>query len=131
VERVLFILYNLLFHLLGLAAIPVFLMKIAKYKHSFKQKLGFLPQGTLEGCRGSPRIWVNAVSVGEVVAVSPIVKAIKKLYPKSCIIVSTGTETGQNMARQLRLHIFPGRYAPGRKQNASCCRAGCVPYVRD
>ena len=100
-ERVLFILYNLLFHLLGLAAIPVFLMKIAKYKHSFKQKLGFLPRGTLESCRGSPRIWVNAVSVGEVVAVSPIVKAIKKLYPKSCIIVSTGTETGQNMARQL------------------------------
>lgn len=95
----LMLLYNILFFLLGLLALPVFLRK--KYRHSFKQKLGFLPRGTFDVCSGKPRIWVNAVSVGEVVGVSSVVKALKRTYPDSCIIISTGTETGQKMAHQL------------------------------
>ena len=91
--------YNLLFFLLGLLATPVFFRR--KYRHSFKQKLGLFPPGTFDGCSGKPRIWVNAVSVGEVVGVSSIVTAIKRTYPRSSIIVSTGTETGQRMAHQL------------------------------
>ena len=93
------LLYNILFFLLGLLALPVFFRK--KYRHSFKQKLGLFPPGAFGGCGGKPRIWVNAVSVGEVVGVSSIVKAIKRTYPNSSIIISTGTETGQKMAHQL------------------------------
>lgn len=89
----------MLFLLLGLLAMPVFFRK--KYRHSFKQKLGFFPPGTFDKCSGKPRIWVNAVSVGEIVGVSSIVKAIKGVYPHSSIIISTGTETGQKMAHQL------------------------------
>lgn len=100
-EFVIFFVYNLLFHLFGIAAVPVLLWKISKYKHSLRQKLGFIPPNTLDNCTGTPRIWVNAVSVGEVVAVNPVVKAIRKQYPYSSIIVSTGTETGQRMAHQL------------------------------
>ncbi len=100
-ELVIFFVYNLLFHLFGIAAIPVLLWKISKYKHSLKQKLGFIPPNTLNNCTGTPRIWVNAVSVGEVVAVNPVVKAIREQYPYSSIIISTGTETGQRMAHQL------------------------------
>ncbi len=50
---------------------------------------------------GSPRIWLNAVSVGEVVAVSSLVKALRALYPQASLILSTGTETGQEMAKRL------------------------------
>ena len=78
---------------------PVFFRK--KYRHSFKEKLGLFPPEAFDGCSGKPRIWVNAVSVGEVVGVSSIVKAIKRTYPDSSIIISTGTETGQKMAHQL------------------------------
>ena len=100
-ESLLFFLYNLLLHLLGIAAIPIFLVKISKYKHSLKQKLGFFPSGIFDNCTGSPRIWINAVSVGEVVAVSSIVREVRKLLPDSSVVVSTGTATGQKMARKL------------------------------
>ena len=100
-ESLLFFLYNLLLHLLGIAAIPVFLVKISKYKHSLRQKLGFFPSGTFDNCTGSPRIWINAVSVGEVVAVSSIIREVRKLLPDSSVVVSTGTVTGQKMARKL------------------------------
>ena len=112
-ESVVFFVYNILFHLLGLATIPVFVAKIQKYKHSLRQKFGFIPPGTFDNCTGRPRIWVNAVSVGEIVAVYPVVKALNKLYPASSIIVSTGTETGQKMAHQLmRVEVQAFIYFP-------------------
>jgi len=50
---------------------------------------------------GSPRIWINAVSVGEVIAVSSLVKILREMYPQACLVLSTGTETGQEMAGKM------------------------------
>ncbi len=50
---------------------------------------------------GAPRIWVHAVSVGEVTAAAPIVAALRSRFPGACIVLSTSTETGQEMARKL------------------------------
>ncbi len=47
-----------------------------------------------------PRVWFHAVSVGEVTALGPLVKAFKELRPSASVIVSTGTETGQDKARE-------------------------------
>jgi len=47
-----------------------------------------------------PRIWVHAVSVGEVVAASSIVAALKRKFPQSWLMVTTVTETGMRTARQ-------------------------------
>ena len=93
------ILYNLLLFLLGPLSVPVFFKK--KHRGSLKRKFGIYPCNFLDNCTGKPRIWVNAVSVGEVAGVSSIVKAVKKVYPDSSIIISTGTETGQEVAHQL------------------------------
>ncbi len=45
-----------------------------------------------------PRVWFHAVSVGEVVALSPLVKRFREIRPDAGIVVSTGTETGYDRA---------------------------------
>jgi 3-deoxy-D-manno-octulosonic-acid transferase len=50
---------------------------------------------------GTPRIWVHAVSVGEVTAAAPIMAALHSRFPEACIVLSTSTETGQEMARKI------------------------------
>ena len=69
-----YIFYNLLLLTFCLAAIPVFLFKMIfspRRRRVFAQKLGFLPREIFASLNGKPRIWVHAVSVGEVSAIHP------------------------------------------------------------
>ncbi len=50
--------------------------------------------------KGAPCIWLHGVSVGEVKALATLVPLIRKTYPKSFILVSTVTETGQACAKK-------------------------------
>jgi 3-deoxy-D-manno-octulosonic-acid transferase len=45
-------------------------------------------------------IWIHAVSVGEVMAATPLLKALKEKYPSRGIILSTVTDTGQKVAKE-------------------------------
>ena len=45
-------------------------------------------------------IWVHAVSVGEVLAVSGLVEQMRRNFPGHRVVVSTTTDTGQELARQ-------------------------------
>lgn len=47
----------------------------------------------------STDIWIHAVSVGEVIAALPFLKALKKEFPKVHISFSTTTYTGQKIAQ--------------------------------
>jgi 3-deoxy-D-manno-octulosonic-acid transferase len=47
-----------------------------------------------------PLIWLHAVSVGEVLAVTGLVKALESAMPGYSIVVSTTTRTGQALARE-------------------------------
>lgn len=49
-------------------------------------------------------LWVHAVSVGEVLACIPFLKALKQNFPSRKIVLSTTTYTGQKIART----AFPG-----------------------
>jgi 3-deoxy-D-manno-octulosonic-acid transferase len=71
-----------------------------KYRRSLSGKLGRLPSGFHPESLTRPRIWFHAVSVGEVVALGPLVKEVKELEPDASIVVSTGTETGQDKAHE-------------------------------
>ncbi|NOX96861.1 MAG: 3-deoxy-D-manno-octulosonic acid transferase [Nitrospirae bacterium] len=100
-----YLFYNLLLLFSFLVGLPSFflgkMLFTGKYRKSFRQKFGFIPSSLQEKMVGSPCIWINAVSVGEVIAVSSLVKALHKMYPQACLIFSTGTETGQEMARKM------------------------------
>ena len=63
------------------------------------------------------RIWLHAVSVGEVAATLPIMEAIAQIDPLSSMIVSTTTPTGNLMAHKLckraeAIIYFPFECAP-------------------
>ena len=103
-RAVLHILYNItaLAGFLFLAPYYAFKILVAgKYRQSIRQKLGVIPDETISALKGHPRIWIHAVSVGEVTAAAPIVAALRGKLPLAEIVLSTGTETGQAMARKL------------------------------
>ncbi len=63
----------------------------------FYQRLGFRQHD-----HPSKPIWIHAASVGEVIAAEPLIHSLKKRYPQSSIVVTTGTPAGGEIAR-LRL----------------------------
>lgn len=91
-------LYSLLLYLL----IPVALTRLAwrglrnrGYWHRWPERFGFVQR--LQG----PVIWVHAVSVGEVRASVPLVKALARDYPGDTILITTMTPTGSATVREL------------------------------
>jgi 3-deoxy-D-manno-octulosonic-acid transferase len=101
---VLHVLYNITAIAGFLFLLPYYGLKIlvtGKYRQSIWQKLGVIPGETISALKGHPRIWIHAVSVGEVTAAAPIVAALRGKLPQAGIVLSTGTETGQAMARKL------------------------------
>jgi len=99
-----YLIYNILLLLSALFLVPYYSLKIlltGKYRKSVGPKLGMIPATIFDGMAGQPRIWVHAVSVGEVTAAAPIVAALRDLYPQACIVLSTSTETGQEMAQRI------------------------------
>ena len=99
-------LYNLLLLIAAVFAVPYYgarMLLTGKYRKSLGPKFGRLTPEIVSKLRhgGTPRIWVHAVSVGEVTAAAPIVAALRSRLPGACIVLSTSTETGQEMARRL------------------------------
>ena len=105
--------YNIL---LVLASPFIFLILLAKKRcrRGLAQRLGFLPGGLLsEGERGPTKVmWVHAVSLGEVLAVAPLVRQFRRLYPDWRIVVSTVTETGREAVEQRLAGVATHCYAP-------------------
>src|ERR1700737_355864 len=68
-----------------------------KYGEGLGERLGNVPP-RLQG-KPEPAIWVHAVSVGEVLAVSGLVGELRRLSPYR-VVVSTTTATAQKLARK-------------------------------
>ncbi|MCE5314273.1 MAG: glycosyltransferase N-terminal domain-containing protein [Armatimonadota bacterium] len=96
-----YFLYNLALLLLS-PAIAIFLLYrifvSGKSRKSWWQQIGLvrLPKEI----DGRDKIWIHAVSVGESVASAQVISEIKNALPDAAIVVSTTTETGQEMARK-------------------------------
>lgn len=56
-------------------------------------------------------IWIHAVSVGETLAVTPFIRALKKQFPDQSILLTTTTRTGADQANKLGA-LIEHRYAP-------------------
>ena len=59
-----------------------------------------------------PVIWVHAVSLGEVVAVTPLVMDLHRRHPECRLVVSTVTETGREAVEQRLAGVADHCYAP-------------------
>ena len=98
-----YFIYSLLLILAILVLLPRFLFDAlhhGKYVAGLRERLSRLtplPQD------GRPVIWIHCVSVGEAQAARPLVKGLRDRFPHHRLVVSTITQTGQNLARE----IFP------------------------
>jgi len=96
--------YNLALLVALVVGAPWWLFRIAatqKYREGLRERLGLIRPELIRLSRERPVLWVHAVSVGEVLAVSRLVKTLDAALPGFFIAVSTTTRTGQALAREL------------------------------
>ena len=97
-----YLLYNILFFLALILSTPWWLLQMlrhGKYRTGWSERLGVVPARLLPGPHENV-IWIHAVSVGEVLAISRVVEELKAQLPAWRIVVSTTTDTGQRLARR-------------------------------
>jgi 3-deoxy-D-manno-octulosonic-acid transferase len=93
--------YNLALLAVLVAGAPWWLWRMAttqKYREGLGERLGRVRE-RLNSVYGKPIIWLHAVSVGEVLAVSRLVHEIDTDFPGFRLLISTTTRTGQELAR--------------------------------
>jgi 3-deoxy-D-manno-octulosonic-acid transferase len=99
--------YNLALLAALAAGSPWWLWRMAttqKYREGLLERLGWVRLGRVPADvarlgRERAVIWVHAVSVGEVLAVSRLIQTLDAALPDYLIVVSTTTRTGQALAR--------------------------------
>ena len=78
-----------------------------KFGTRWKEHFGITPK-----LASSQRpIWIHAVSVGESIAATPLIKALKKQNPEQTIVVTTTTSTGAEQIEKLGT-LVEHRYMP-------------------
>ena len=71
-----------------------------RYREGLTQRLGRVPPALRQAAAGKQVIWLHAVSVGEVLAVTRLITELQAALPGWLIAVSTTTATGQAIARE-------------------------------
>lgn len=119
-----------------LVSVPYWLYQMlrhGKYRNGLAARLGQVPQPFLAAKKAGaanpgaaaaglstaagrpPVIWIHAVSVGEVLAVSGLVEKMQHDYPDHRVLVSTTTDSGQALARnrfgEANVFYFPMDFA--------------------
>ena len=97
-----YLFYSLALALGVLLSLPFWLYQIlrhGKYRRGFSERTGRVPDG-LRSASGQQVIWIHAVSVGEVLAVSGLVGQMRRYFRQYRVVVSTTTDTGQELARK-------------------------------
>jgi 3-deoxy-D-manno-octulosonic-acid transferase len=96
-----YLLYSFLLAIAALLSAPWWIfqmLRLGKYRAGLRERLGFIPRQLQKSSGDS--IWIHAVSVGEVLAISQLVAELKKRCPERNVFVSTTTAAGQQLARQ-------------------------------
>ena len=100
-----YLLYDLVLLASAAVLIPYYLFRgwrQGKVRRGIRERLGFYTAGQLAQVAGRKVLWVHAVSVGETRAAVPLLKRLKSLYPEHLLVLSNVTETGHQIARDLR-----------------------------
>jgi 3-deoxy-D-manno-octulosonic-acid transferase len=72
------------------------MFRLGKYRAGLRERLGSVPARVTAA--GGGTLWVHAVSVGEVLAVSRLVEELRTKFGR--VVISTTTHTGQKLARE-------------------------------
>lgn len=110
-----YIVYNLLSTGLGMALLPPLwwsAMGNPQRKKALIQRLGYPSRQPSGSLGGKPKIWIHAVSVGEVKAAETIVNALGGTAGRPRILLTTTTRTGQQYACNRFGPDTVVRYAP-------------------
>ncbi|MCP4023833.1 MAG: 3-deoxy-D-manno-octulosonic acid transferase, partial [Desulfobacteraceae bacterium] len=97
------IVYNILITMVFLISLPLLpLLYIFSEKRRANLLLRLGLGGRLAPKKGNEkRIWVHALSVGEVRSAFPLVQSLKKVHPEISIVFTASTKTGFDTAKQL------------------------------
>ena len=98
-DNVMFVLYNLLIWITIPLWVPWMLLRSRRRQApvNWRQRTGSYP---FVMTKGSRRIWVHAVSVGEVVAALPVLREVRAMAPDAEIVLSTTTSSGNQTAKE-------------------------------
>ncbi len=111
--------YRIFFPLLLIPALPYYFWRMLRrggYGSGFSQRLGFFP---ILGPKqpGKRRFWIQAVSVGEIEAIGPLLRQLRATGSAE-IILTTTTSTGYRLAKERyaevadRIGLFPADLWP-------------------
>jgi len=107
--------YTLLTSSLFLSCLPpfwVYTRLSGRHSENLKERLGHIPPKLVQTLSGSPRIWIHAVSLGEVKVADSIINALRQILPACSVIVSTTTKHGRELATETFGDNIPVVYAP-------------------
>ena len=77
-----------------------------KYSEGYDERRGLQSQELIEKLKGRRPFWAHGVSVGEVQALIPVIRAARASGYSGPIVISTTTETGKDMAIRLGEGLF-------------------------
>ncbi len=90
--------YNLLFYL----ALPFIFLRLLRlsrqipaYRQSWKDRLGLVSISSKK-----PIIWLHAVSLGESIAATPLIKQLQQQYPNYDLVITNMTATGAEQIKK-------------------------------
>jgi 3-deoxy-D-manno-octulosonic-acid transferase len=102
--------YSIASYLLFVSVLPALLFH-PKLRHGIAARLGLYGRGLAAGS-GSPRIWLHGASAGDLLSLQPMMRELRLRIPKACIIVTTITNSGIEMARRKLTEADVVLYAP-------------------
>jgi 3-deoxy-D-manno-octulosonic-acid transferase len=81
------------------------------YRQALGERFGWGPPLSAAPS-GAPSLWLHAVSLGEMTAAAPLVRALLARYPQSPLVLTTATPTGRSRARDLFGDAVDVRFLP-------------------
>ena len=104
------LIYNLGLLVALVLGAPVWLLR-PRWRDGLRERLGAGAERVGHALAGRQQVWVHAVSVGEVMAVSRLVEELDARLGQGSVAISTTTRTGQQLARDrfgaARCFYFP------------------------
>ena len=99
----LWVIYNVLFAIGYVLVLPRFLWRMWRrggYRQGFMQRFGVYPPELLARIQATPRVWIHAVSVGEMLVALRFAEEIRRQLPGTAFVITTTTSTGPHIFGQ-------------------------------